>query len=277
MKHYHSLPSGHRMYYEIRGNTDSKYPPFVFLNGLSQSTQAWSGVIQRDFGEEFTCILVDLIFQGQSDRTENFKTFEEHATDLYDLLAQLPFKTYHLAGISYGGAVAQRFVVKYPEKIVQAYLISTFAYKTDYFNTIGLGWKNALICGNYELMFDVMLPFVLGKSFFEQPLVPLSSLKASKKEMSPSTADLLKLMEATEKSGNYLQQMETCTVPCVVIHGEEDILCTPEMGEQLCKHIPNSELIIMPRAGHTLNLEAIDPLKKILKEKAKALANSINN
>ncbi|UJP64565.1 alpha/beta fold hydrolase [Mongoliitalea daihaiensis] len=273
MKHYHQLPSGHRMYYEIRGNTDSKHPPFVFLNGLSQSTQAWLGVIQKDFGEEFTCILIDLIFQGESDSADQFKTFEEHAEDLHDLLSKLAYPTYHLAGISYGGAVAQRFIVDYPEKISQAYLISTFAAKNEYFNAIGLGWKKALLCGNYELMFDIMLPFVLGKSFFENPIISLETLKISKQHMSPATSDLLKLMEATEKSENYLMKLSHCKVPCIIIHGEEDILCTPEMGMEMAQHIPKNELIILPKVGHTLNLEAIDPLKNILALKAKAFEN----
>lgn len=276
MKHYHYLPSGNRMYYEIRGNTDSKYPPFVFLNGLSQSTQAWLGVIQKDFGGEFTCILVDLIFQGQSDSAESFKSFEEHASDLHHLLSQLHYQTYHIVGISYGGAVAQRFIVKYPEKVTQAYLISTFSTRNEYFDTIGLGWKKALICGNYELMFDVMLPFVLGKSFFANPLIPLETLKMSKKGMSPASEDLLKLMEATEKSENFLPQLTTCKVPCVIIHGEEDILCTPAMGEEISKHLPKNELIILPKVGHTLNLEAIGSLQKILASRAKEIGTKVH-
>ncbi|MGY6522893.1 MAG: alpha/beta fold hydrolase [Mongoliitalea sp.] len=275
MKNYHSLPSGHRMYYEIRGNTDSKHPPFVFLNGLSQSTQAWLGVIQKDFGEEFTCILVDLIFQGQSDSADEFKTFEEHAADLHDLLSKLPYSNYHLAGISYGGAVAQRYIVEYPEKVAQAYLISTFSSKNEYFNAIGLGWKKALLCGDYELMFDVMLPFVLGKSFFKNPIVPLKTLKMSKKDMSPATEDLLKLMEATEKSKNYLSNLSSCQVPCIIIHGEEDLLCTPDMGKEMASYLPKNEFIVLPGVGHTLNLEAIDPLKNILASRAKAIAKTV--
>jgi len=264
MQYFHPLPSGLRMHYEIRGKTDSKHPPLVFLNGLSQSTLAWRPLIQSGIEEEFSSICVDLVFQGKSDSGETYRNFEQHADDLRDLLENLGHKTYTIIGISYGGAVAQRLMVKYPEICHKVFLLSTFATKGPFFEAIGDSWKKALLCGDYELMFEVMLPFVLGKSYFEKPLVPLEELKNAKKEMSPKTSDLLKLMEATEKSSEFIGALSTSKVETIVVQGEEDILCTPEMGKKIADALQNSSFILLPKVGHTLNLEAINPLQKII-------------
>lgn len=266
MEHYFKLSSGLRLFYEARGTADSQAPPFVFLNGLSQSTLAWEGIIS-ELESERRCYPVDLIFQGKSDSSENFKTFEEHADDLFELLSYLAHKQYIIVGISYGGAVAQRFMVKYPHLCKKVFLLSTFGGKNAYFDAIGNSWKKALVRVDYELMFEVMLPVVLGKSYFENPIIPLESLKSSKTAMSPAKSDLLMLMKATETSErDYLPNLESCEVDTLVVHGEEDLLCTPEMGRAMADALPHGSFYLLPKVGHTLNLEAVNALVQILRE-----------
>jgi len=266
MEHYFKLTSGLRLFYEARGTVDSQAPPFVFLNGLSQSTLAWEGVI-AELESMRMCYPVDLIFQGRSDSTEAFKSFEQHADDLYELLSHLPHEQYIVVGISYGGAVAQRFMVKYPQMCKKVFLLSTFGGKNAYFDAIGHSWKQALVRGDYELMFEVMLPIVLGKSYFDNPVIPLEILKSSKAAMSPAKSDLLMLMKATEISEiNYLPHLESCGADTLVVHGEEDILCTPEMGKSIAEALPNGRFQLLPNVGHTLNLEAVNSLNRIFKE-----------
>lgn len=266
MEHYFKLTSGLKLFYEARGSIDSQAPPFVFLNGLSQSTQAWEGVITK-MEDLHRCYPVDLIFQGKSDSSDSYKSFEQHADDLFELLSHLPHEQYIIVGISYGGAVAQRFMVKYPQVCKKVFLLSTFGGKDAFFDAIGHSWKQALIRGDYDLMLEVMLPIVLGKSYFENPVIPLEILKSSKTAMSPAKNDLLMLMKATEISEkSFLPQLESCVVEALIIHGEEDILCTPEMGKALAEALPNGSFQLLPKVGHTLNLEAVQSLNKILKE-----------
>ncbi len=258
----HHLPDGLSLYYEIHG-AENATQTLVFLNGLSQSTAAWGGVIKA-LGEKYKLVLVDLLFQGQSDAAPEHRSFEAHAADVADLLQSLNLRETVIVGISYGGAVAQRFLVNYPELAQAGVLLSTFPYKDAYFDAIGYSWKQALLAGGYPLMLDVMLPFVLGRSYFLNPVISIENLKNSKATQSPSIDSLLNLVRATEESGNYLQELKKVQVPVLVVHGEEDMLCTPEMGRAMTESLPNAQLEIIPAVGHTLNLECIPELIRLL-------------
>ncbi|MBX0334394.1 alpha/beta hydrolase [Pontibacter sp. HSC-14F20] len=259
----HCLPDGLELHYELHGRADATQA-MVFLNGLSQSTAAWAGLVHA-LGKKYRLVLVDLLFQGQSDEAPEHRSFEEHAADLADLLRnlQLPADTI-LVGISYGGAVAQRFLVKHPELVQRGVLLSTFPFKDAYFDGISTSWKQALLAGGYPLMLDVMLPFVLGRTYFLNPIITIENLKNSKTSQSPTPDRLLKLVRATEESGNYLEELKKVQVPVLVVHGEEDMLCTPEMGRAMYQSLPHGELEILPHVGHTLNLECIPDLIQLL-------------
>ncbi|WP_439880701.1 alpha/beta fold hydrolase [Pontibacter sp. MBLB2868] len=258
----HTLPDELQLYYELHGNPEAAQA-IVFLNGLSQSTAAWAGLVHA-LGKKYKLVLVDLLFQGQSDAAPEHRSFEGHAADLADLLQALELPETLVAGISYGGAVAQRFLVNYPDLAQAGALLSTFPYKDAYFEAIGYSWEAALKNGGYPLMLDVMLPTVLGRSYFLNPIITIENLKNSKVTQSPSTENILKLTQATKESGNYLTELSKVQVPVLVVQGEEDPLCTVEMGKAMHQALPNAELEIVPSVGHTLNLECIPALIKLL-------------
>ncbi|PTX14490.1 3-oxoadipate enol-lactonase [Pontibacter mucosus] len=260
----HTLPDGLQLYYELHGNPDASQA-LVFLNGLSQSTAAWAGLLPA-LGKDYRLVLVDLLFQGQSDAAPEHRSFEGHAADLASLLQALTLPETVLVGISYGGAVAQRFLVNYPELAQAGALLSTFPYKDAFFDAIGYSWEAALKAGGYPLMLDVMLPTVLGRSYFLNPIISIADLKNSKSSQSPAPENILKLTQATKESGNYLEELRKVPVPVLVVHGEEDPLCTVEMGRAMCEAIPQASLETLSGVGHTLNLECIPRLTQLLDE-----------
>ena len=263
----HLLPDKLNLYYEyFQRSPQSK--TLVFLNGLSQSTLSWFPYVNA-FRNDYNILLIDNIFQGQSDKAGEFRTFEQHAADIRHLLDALGLRQVILVGISYGGAVAQRFMVKHTDYVDKAVLLSTFAYKTAYFNELGYSWKRALQADGYGLMFDVMLPSVLGKFYFDNPLVPIDDLRKMRAGVNENRDALLKLMRATEESGDYRHELVNLKIPALVVNGEVDILTTPEMGRGLADALPNSRFVVLKHKGHTLNLEAIPETIDLIRQFAR--------
>lgn len=286
----HILPDGLEMYFEIKGRTDAE-TTLVFLNGLSQSTQSWIGVAPA-FYEDFRVVLIDFIFQGQSSKANKLRTYDEHAADVYDLLSsvnltpdpspkergenwrgekksgegEIKNNRVFVCGISYGSAVAQHLIVNYPSFFSGAILLSTFAHATSHFNAIGESWIIALKAGGYSLMLDVMLPVVLGKSYFENPIIPISMLKEARIARDLDTESLLLLMEGTNVRGDYREQLKSVRIPVVVVQGEEDFLIPPIIAKEVSDSIPDSEFIVLEKVGHTLNLEAIPQVIQVIKK-----------
>lgn len=251
---YYKTSDDLNFYYEIHGSVKSR-KTIVFLNGLSQSTLAW-GLMVPAFAPDYQIILCDFIFQGQSDKTGDSRDFDRHASDVLGLLDSLKIAKAEIVGISYGSLVAQHFALNYPGRLNKLVLLSTFAHKTAYFEAIELAWKRALSTGGYSLMLDVMLPTVLSENYFEHPLIPIFALKTDRAGINSESGALQKLMKATEERGDYRQKLKAVKKPTLIIHGEKDLLLPVHMAESVAASIPDSRFEVIPRVGHTLNLEA---------------------
>ena len=77
---------GLNIYYEVQGDLNSK-ETIVFLNGLTQSTLAWFFCLPF-FKDNYKLILMDFIFQGNSDKTGEPRNFDQHAQDVISVLDQ---------------------------------------------------------------------------------------------------------------------------------------------------------------------------------------------
>lgn len=261
---YHTTKDGQRLYYEIKGNENAT-KIIVFLNGLSQTTAAWDGIV-AGLQSEYKMILIDLIFQGQSDKAGEWRTFDQHAEDVVLLLKNITTKQQQITicGLSYGGMVAQHLAYNYPDLVHKLVLMATFAHKTPYFEAIEWAWHRALEAGGYSLLLDVMLPTVLSEHYFTYPLIPIEQLKLARQGLNDATA-LKKLMTATEKRPDYRPFLQKIKCPTLVIAGEQDVLFPVHIVAEMAEAIPQSRLEVISQAGHTLNLEAIPQCVALLR------------
>ncbi|MES2761967.1 MAG: alpha/beta hydrolase [Bacteroidota bacterium] len=252
------------IYFEVQGNETAK-ETIVFLNGLSQSTIAWV-LTTPAYKNDYKIVLIDFIFQGQSDKTGEWRNFDQHAKDVIGVLDQLKIDKATIAGLSYGSLVAQNLGVNYGNRISKLILMSTFAHKTPYYEAIELSWWRALEFGGYGLMLDIMLPTVLSEGYFKNPLFPIDMMKQARQEANEDKEALFKLMRATKERGDYRPDLKKITTPTLVIQGEKDALFPVHMAQEVADTIPTAKLEVIPFAGHTLNLEAIPAMNKLIRE-----------
>lgn len=243
------------IYYELKGQLNSNNV-IVFLNGLTQSTLSWFFMIPS-FEKNFKIVLMDFVFQGQSTKDAEWKNFNEHAKDVFELLNYLKINQPIICGISYGSLVAQHFAVNYPNKLNKLILLATFAHKTPYYNAIELSWWNALKIGGYNLLLDIMLPSVLSENYFSNPVIPIELMKEGRKELNQNSTAILNLMQATKEREDYRVELKKIIVKTLIIQGEKDLLLPIHLAQEVHKNINNSKFDIIKNAGHTLNLEFV--------------------
>lgn len=251
------------LYYEIHGDTQAA-ETIVFLNGLSQTTMAWMLTVPY-FKTGYRVVLLDFIFQGQSDKTGEWRNFDMHARDVISVLDATGISKAHIVGLSYGSLVAQHMGVLFPDRIQSLILVSTFANKTPYYEAIELSWWRALESGGYNLMLDIMLPSVLSEGYFMNPLIPIDLMKQARQASNDDAAALFKLMKATRERPDFRPMLGRITSPSLVIQGEKDLLFPVHMAAEVAKSIPGCKLEVIAHAGHTLNLEAVPQMSAIIK------------
>src|SRR5512143_161922 len=106
--------NGIDLYYEFHGPEDALL--LVLNNGiLMNAATSWAFQTEA-LGRHFRVLQYDCRGQGGSDHPDSPYTMELHADDLCALLSTLGYEKAHIAGISYGGEVAQAFVLNYPER-----------------------------------------------------------------------------------------------------------------------------------------------------------------
>jgi len=243
------------IYYEVQGNVNAS-ETIVFLNGLTQSTVAWFFCIPF-FKDNYKIILLDFIFQGNSAKSGDSRTFDQHATDVNSVLSAENISKTSIVGLSYGSLVAQHFAVNYPEKLNKLVLLSTFAHKTPIYNAIELSWWHSLEKGGYGLMFDTMMPFVLSEDYFSKPIIPIELLKKSREDLNQNSQAIFNLMRATKERQDFREELKKIKSPTLIIQGEKDLLLPVYLAQEVQKNISDSNLIVIKHAGHTLNLEHV--------------------
>jgi 3-oxoadipate enol-lactonase len=243
------------LYYEVKGKGNAP-ETLVFLNGLTQSTLSWSFVLPF-FTEHYKIILLDFIFQGQSEKRGEYKNFDAHAMDVVAVLNQEHIRKAHVIGLSYGSLVAQHLAVNHPEKLSKLILLSTFAHKTPIFEVIETSWWRALENGGYGLMFDTMMPFVLSEDYFANPIIPLELLKKSREDLNQNSQAIFNLMRATKERSDFRDELRKIQANTLIIQGEKDLLLPVSLAREVHQNIYHSQFIIVKGAGHTLNLEHV--------------------
>lgn len=112
--------------------------PLVFLNGLSDSMDSWSEVLDLS-GITRPCLLVDLPGQGdsllreqQSGKSFNYRlSIDDQVTALNELLGFLNIEKFGLVGFSYGGGVALSAASLFKDQVEELILMLPFILRLD--------------------------------------------------------------------------------------------------------------------------------------------------
>jgi 3-oxoadipate enol-lactonase len=115
--------NGIQVYYEWHGSPDA--PVLVLNNGILMNAAASWARQTTDFARHYRVLQYDCRGQGQSDHPGEPYSMEGHADDLAGLLVMLGVSRAHVAGISYGGEVAQAFALRHPDRVLSLVLADT--------------------------------------------------------------------------------------------------------------------------------------------------------
>jgi 3-oxoadipate enol-lactonase len=137
--------NGIDLYFELHGQGD--WPVLVLNNGIIMNA-ASSWIFQtKTLARHYRVLQYDCRGQGQADHPQQAYSMELHADDLAGLLTALEIEKAHIAGISYGGEVAQAFVLKYPQRVESLMLADTVSEVRPALHIIVQSWLEAATHG----------------------------------------------------------------------------------------------------------------------------------
>ncbi len=248
-----SLAHGSRQIrYEVDGPAEG--PAYVLINGLTQYIELWETYRETLAAKGFRVATFDLLGQGVSEKPSLFIDQDEQVAVVRDLVAQLGEGPVFLAGISFGGVIALRYAIAHGDTIAGLVPISSFAELSPQLLLLGNAMRTGLILGGTGYLMDLLLPMNLSNEWLAPQLDTLESSKRRGWLLNDVYA-LQNLMDSFFDFEPLTPRLSSIRVPTMILNGEFDFLTPRPLQESLRAHIPDSALVVVPRAYHAFTLE----------------------
>ncbi len=247
------------LYYELHGSPNA--PVLVLNNGIIMNA-ASSWVFQtKALSAHYRVLQYDCRGQGQSDHPESPYSMEMHADDLAALLLALDIDSAHIAGISYGGEVAQAFALKYPEKTRSLILIDTVSEVGTELRLVVDSWVDALKAEDPLAFFNATVPWNFSSAWIEANSAILENAKERYKLLDfPAVIRLCDAFFAVD----FTERLAEINIPTCIMVGERDLLKGISYAEILKAAIPHAEYHVLMGAGHASCWERPEEFNSVL-------------
>lgn len=247
------------LYYELHGPESA--PMLVLNNGLIMNA-ATSWVFQTEtLSRHYRVLQYDCRGQGQSDHPEEPYSMERHAEDLAALLDELGFVSAHIAGISYGGEVAQAFALAYPQRTDSLILIDTVSEVGPKLRLVIQSWVDALRNKDPLAFFNATVPWNFSAEFIANNTAILEQAKERYKLLDFEA--VIRLCDAFF-AVDFTERLDQIEVPTCIIVGELDQLKGLRYATILKERIPQAEMHILQGASHATCWEKPEEFNSIL-------------
>ena len=241
----------YRIRYELDGPKTA--PAYVLVNGLTQYAELWRGYRDELIAKNFRVLTFDLLGQGESDKPSLFIDQRDQVAAIRSLVGLLGDGPVFLAGISFGGLIALRYAIAHGDTLTGLVQMSSFAELSPQLSLLGSALRTGLILGGTSYLQDLLLPMNLSDAWLGPQLKNLEAIKRQGWLINDVYA-LQNLMESFDFEP-LTDQLSRIRVPTMILNGEFDFLTPRSLHETLRLHIPDSALVIIPRAYHAFTLE----------------------
>jgi pimeloyl-ACP methyl ester carboxylesterase len=241
-------------------------PPLVFVHGAADDGRIWQPQLTA-LADEFTVVAWDEPGAGRSSDLPAEFALPDYAHCLAAVIEDVGLGPAHVAGLSWGGTVAQELYRHHPALVATLILIDTYA-----------GWRGSLSAEEVrarvqavrELLsappseFDPTLP---GLFAGDPPAESVALLEEMAADLRPQRlARQLAIMAETDQR----DLLPRIAAPTLLIWGELDVRSPLTVARQFEQAIPDTELVVIPGAGHLSNLEKPELVNEAIREFCRA-------
>jgi proline iminopeptidase len=249
------------LYVDVVGQGD----PVVLMHG-GPSADLWTMGTFRQCADEFTLVFYDHRCNGRSVGVPvSSMTWENLAADADALRRHLRFEKWSVLGHSFGGQVALEYALRYPDRVSRLVLLDTGAdSRWARENAPRLLARRGCSPHKIELVrrwfhgeftpreYLPIFVRISGAYMSGSGWAPLARAMAAGGWRTRMRAEPLIFHGRHLSVGwSVVTRLGEIAAPTLVIAGRDDFVFPPECQHELADGIPESELVIVDRAGHS--------------------------
>jgi 3-oxoadipate enol-lactonase len=236
---------------EVRYTVTGQGPWLTLSHSLACRLEMWDEEVKR-LSRRFTVLAYDTRGHGESGAPAMPYTLDMIADDIKGLFDALGIERSHWVGLSMGGVFGLATALKYPG-LFESIVLADTSSKLSGEGIAAFRDRVATVrAGTMEAMVEPTL-----KRWFKD------SFRAKNPELMARVADWIRATPLEGYVGcsaaiptiDVTHRLSEIDVPCLVMVGADDIAMPPVMAQTLHRHLPRSQLTVIPDAGHLSNLE----------------------
>ena len=201
---------------------------------------------------QFRVIRVDARGHGRSPVPKGPYSLEELADDVVAVLDKRDIARAHWVGLSMGGMVGQAFAINHPGRLHRLVLANT----TSSYGAEGARLWDARIKavteGGMAAIIDVVMARYFSDAFRETHPEVVATFR--ERVLSTPAAGYLACCAAIREL-DFTRDLSRIHARTMVLAGEKDAGTPPAMSEEIVRHIPGAQFVVLAGAAH---LSAVD-------------------
>ncbi|HYQ05936.1 MAG TPA: alpha/beta hydrolase [Xanthobacteraceae bacterium] len=246
-----------KLYYEEVGSGI----PVVFVHEFAGDVRSYE-MQMRYFGQRYRCIAFNARGYPPSDVPESAELYSQERArdDIRAVLDALKIDKAHIVGLSMGGFATLHFGFTYADR-TRSLVIAGCGYGAAPDKRAQFAGEAEAAAKNFQQvgMAKAAEGYALGPTRVQfQNKDPRGWQEFATQLAEHSTegaAQTLRGVQARRPSlFDLVDKMKTITTPTLIMTGDEDWPCL-EPGLLMKRTIPTAALVVMPNAGHAINLE----------------------
>lgn len=251
---------GVNLYYEEVG----RGVPMIFVHEFAGEARSWAPQV-RFFGRRYRTITFNARGYPPSDVPEDPSAYSQGQAveDIRGVLDYLKIDTAHVIGLSMGGYAALHFGFLYPERALSL-VVAGAGYGSKPDEREAFRRDCAAVAERFERepMEKVAAMYAMGPTRVQfrdkDPQGWEEFCELLKQQSAKGHALTMRQVQIMRPSiYEFGDRMARLTVPTLIVTGDEDEPCL-EPALYMKRAIPTAGLLIIPKSGHTINLEEPD-------------------
>jgi len=239
--------------------------PLIFVHSFPLSGKMWDKQVEY-FKDIYRIITYDIRGLGGSRTDDNVYSMEKFVNDFFHILNNLKIQKVNACGLSMGGYILLRAVLKDHERFNSIILVNTKAGKDD--DEVILKRSSAVIkikSGGRETYLQKLLPKLISSDNSEAENIIREIVSGNTDE--GICGNLLALSTRT----NTMERLSELDTPVLLLSAVEDRINSEKEADEIFKHLKENRkpasytsLIKMKDCGHLCNLEKPFEFNKIV-------------
>lgn len=247
-EHKQLKKTDYNIHYYITGKEHDQ--AIVFIHPAFADHRSWNTQIHH-FSKNYCIITLDMLGHGQSQFEKTSDTIDLAVDHIDEILTIEGYDSAHIVGASLGSIIGQYFAYQYPEKTKSVTVLGGY-----YIHEI----DKTLLRHQLVEQLKWMFMFVFAFNYFKTVYLPKESVITEQAQHQfAEMASLFQKQSFQAMSGSSAilknRDIDTLGFPLLLIHGEYERTIIQDVTESWHQTDPQSQLKIIPHAGHVANMD----------------------